>query len=72
MLIVDTFPTEVIEVTVNGISATATEAGGIGRVWVVSLILEPGTRSFAVEWTESDGCRRSQAVGPYMVVADEE
>ena len=72
MLIVDTFPTEVIEATANGISATATEADGIGRVWVVSLILEPGTQGFSVEWTESDGCRRSQAVGPYTVVADEE
>ena len=47
-------------------------ADGIGRVWVISLILVPGTRGFSVEWTESDGCMRSQAVGPYTVVADED
>lgn len=66
------FDMVVVEVTVNGISATATEAGGIGRVWVVSLILEPGTRSLAVEWTESDGCTGAQVMGPYTVVADED
>ena len=44
------FDMVVVEVTVNGISAT-----GSGRMWVVSLILEPGTRDFAVEWTESNG-----------------
>ena len=39
-----TFDIAVIEVTVNGISATDTKAGGFGGVWVVSLILELGTR----------------------------
>ena len=63
------FDMVVIEVTVNGISAT-----GSGRTWVVSLILEPGTRdlAIAVEWTESDGCTGRQATGPYTVVADED
>ena len=60
------------EVTVNGISATATNASGIGTVWVVSLTLEPGMRGFAVEWTESNGCTGLQAAGPYTVVADED
>ena len=59
------------EATVNGVAATSTNASGV-EVWVVSLILEPGTRSFAVEWTESDGCAWIQAVGPYTVVADED
>ena len=61
------FDMVVIEVTVNGISAT-----GSGRMWVVSLILEPGTRGFAVEWIESNGCIGVQAVGPYTVVADKD
>ena len=61
------FDMVVIEVTVNGISAT-----GSGRMWVVSLILEPGPRGFAVEWIESNGCIGGQAVGPYTVVADED
>ena len=62
----------VVEVTVNGISATDTKASGFGGVWVVSLILEPGTRGFFVEWTEPDDCTGGQAVGPYTVVADED
>lgn len=66
------FDMVVVEVTVNGVAATSTHASGVGLVWVVSLILEPGTRSFAVEWTESDGCTGLQAVGPYTVVADED
>ena len=61
------FDMVVIEVTVNGISAT-----GSGRTWVVSLILEPGTRTLAVEWTEPDGCTGAQASGPHTVVADED
>lgn len=63
------FDMVVIEVTVNGLSAT-----GSGRTWVVSLILEPGTRdlAIAVEWTESDGCTGLQVTGPYTVVADED
>ena len=61
------FDMVVVEVTVNRISAT-----GSGRMWVVSLILEPGTRDFAVEWTESNGCIGVQAMGPYTVVADED
>ena len=55
------------EATVNGISAT-----GSGYVWVVSLILAPGMRFLTVEWTESNGCIRSQVSGPYTVVADED
>ena len=55
------------EATVNGLSAT-----GSGYVWVVSLILEPGGRFLTVEWTESNGCIRSQVSGPYTVVADED
>ena len=70
MTFLDIIATE--EVTVNGISATATEAGEIGRVWVVSLILEPGTRTLTVEWTESNGCIGDQVSGPYTVVADED
>ena len=62
----------VVEVTVNGVAATSTHASGVGLVWVVSLILEPGMRGFAVEWTEPDGCPGVQAVGPYTVVADED
>ena len=65
----------VIEVTVNGIAATDTKAGGLfTSVWVVSLILEPGTRdlTLAVEWTKSDGCTGFQVTGPYTVVADED
>ena len=62
-----TFDKVTTEATVNGISAT-----GSGIMWVVPLILEPGTRSFTVEWTEIDGCLWSQAVGPYTVVADED
>ena len=61
------FDMVVIEVTVNGISAT-----GSGRTWVVSLILEPGTRDLAIEWTKPDGCTGAQATGPYTVVADED
>ena len=63
------FDMAVIEAAVNGISAT-----GSGRIWIVSLILEPGTRdlAIAVEWTESDGCTGRQATGPYTVVADED
>lgn len=69
----DTAFGKITEVTVNGISATDTKAGGLFRsVWVVSLILEPGTQGFSVEWTESDGCTGAQAVGPYTVVADED
>ena len=69
----DTAFGQITEVTVNGIAATDTKAGGLfSSVWVVSLILEPGTRTLSVEWTESDGCMRSQAVGPYTVVADED
>ena len=46
----DTAFGQVIEVTVNAISATATEAGRFfDSVWVVSLILEPGTRTLAVK-----------------------
>ena len=60
---------QVIEVTVNGISATDT---GADDVWIVSPILEPGTRSLSVEWTLSNGCVESHAVGPYTVVADED
>ena len=67
-----TFDIAVIEVTVNGISATDTKAGGFGGVWVVSLILEPGTRPLSVEWTESNGYVGGQAVGPYTVVAGED
>ena len=67
-----TFDMVVVEVTVNGISATTTNASGMGRVWVVSLILEPGTRNLAVEWTEPDGCTGAQAMGPYTVVTDED
>ena len=66
------FDMVVVEVTVNGIAATDTKASGFRSVWVVSLILEPGTRSFAVEWTESDGCTGAIAMGPYTVVADED
>ena len=67
------FDIAVIEVTVNGISATDTKAGGFGGVWVVSLILEPGTRPLSVEWTEkSNGCIGAEAVGPYTVVAGED
>lgn len=66
------FDMVVVEVTVNGVAATDTKASGLSSVWVVSLILEPGTRSFAVEWTESDGCTGAQAMGPYTVVADED
>ena len=66
------FDMVVVEVTANGISATDTKAGGFNSVWVVSLILEPGTRSFSVEWTEPDGCTGAQAMGPYTVVADED
>ena len=66
------FDMVVVEVTVNGISATTTNASGRGKVWVVSLILGPGTRNLAVEWTEPDGCTRAQAMGPYTVVADED
>ena len=62
----------VVEVTVNGISATATNASGMGRGWVVSLILEPRTRNLAIEWTEPDGCTGAQAMGPYTVVADKD
>ena len=61
------FDMVVIEVTVNGISAT-----GSGKMWVVSLILEPGTRNLAVEWTKPDGCTGAQAIGPYTVIADED
>ena len=60
------------EVTVNGIAATSTNSSGVGRTWVISLILEPGTRAFNVEWTESNGCTGAQAQGPYTVVADED
>ena len=60
------------EVTVNGIAATSANPSGVGRTWIVSLMLEPGTRSFPVEWTESNGCIGAQAVGPYTVVADED
>ena len=67
-----TFDIAVIEVIVNGISATDTKAGGFGGVWIVSLILEPGPRSLSVEWTESNGCIGDQASGPYTVVADED
>ena len=68
-----TFDIAVIEVTVNGIAATDTKAGGFGGVWIVSLTLEPGARDLAVEWTEkSNGCVWVQAVGPYTVVADED
>ena len=66
------FDMVVVEVTVNGVAATDTKASGFRSVWVVSLILEPGTRSFAVEWAESDGCTGAQAMGPYTVVADED
>ena len=59
-------------VTVNGISATATNASGIGRTWVVSLILEPGTQALAVEWTKPDGCTGAQVSGPHTVVTDED
>ena len=55
------------EATVNGISAT-----GSGYVWVVSLILVPGMQTLTVEWTESNGCIRSQVSGPYTVIADED
>ena len=69
----DTAFGQITKVTVNGVSATDTKAGGLfSSVWVVSLILEPGTRTLSVEWTESDGCMRSQAVGPYTVAADED
>lgn len=60
------------EVTVNGIAATSTNPNGVGRTWVISLILELGTQGFSVEWTESNGCTGTQAVGPYTVVADED
>ena len=60
------------EVTVNGIAATSTNPSGAGRTWVISLILEPGTRAFNVEWTESNGCTGAQVKGPYTVVADED
>ena len=63
------FDMVVIEVTVNGLSATDT---GTDDVWIVSPILEPGTRALAVEWTERDGCTGAQATGPYTVVADED
>ena len=63
------FDYAVIEVTVDGISATNT---GAGNVWIVSLILEPGTRSFSVEWASSDGYTGTKAVGPYTVVTDED
>jgi hypothetical protein len=67
------FDIAVMEVIVNGISATDTKAGGFGGVWIVSLTLEPGARDLAVEWTEkSNGCVWVQAVGPYTVVADED
>lgn len=57
-------------VAVNGKSATGTQAG---KVWVVSLNMEPGTgRAFPVEWTEIDGCTYSQAVGPYTVSIPED
>ena len=68
----DTAFGQVIEVTANGISATDTNAGGFSSVWVVLLIFEPGTQGFSVEWTLSNGCVESQAVGPYTVVADED
>ena len=68
----DTAFGQITEVTVNGISATDTKTGGLfSSVWVVSLILEPGTQGFSVEWTESDGCTGAQAIGPYTAVADE-
>ena len=57
----------VVEVTVNGISATES-----GHVWVVSLILELGMRTLTVEWTDSNGCIEAQAVGSYTVVPDED
>ena len=60
------FDMVVVEVTVNGISAT-----GSGRMWVVSMIFEPGTWDFAVEWTESNDFG-AQAMGPYTIVADED
>ena len=66
------FDMVVVEVTVNEVAATDTKAGGFSSVWVVSPILEPGTRDFAVEWTEPDGCTGAQAFGPYTVVADED
>ena len=66
------FDMVVIEVTVNGVAATATNASGMGRVWIVSLILEPGQGNLAVEWTKLDGCTGAQAMGPYTVVADED
>ena len=67
-----TFDMVVVEVTVNGVAATSTHASGVSLVWVVSLLLEPGTRTLSVEWTEPDGCTGVQAVGPYTVVADED
>ena len=60
------------EITVNGIAATSTNPSGVGRTWVISLILEQGTRDFNVEWTESNGCTGAQVSGPYTVVADED
>ena len=63
------FDMVVVEVTVNGISATDM---GADDVWIVSPILEPGTRALAVEWTESDGCTGAQVMGPYTVVAAED
>ena len=63
------FDMVVVEVTVNGISATDT---GADDVWIVSPILEPGTRVLAVEWTEGDGCTGAQVTGPYTVVPDED
>ncbi len=61
----------VVEVTANGVAATSTHASGVSLVWVVSLLLEPGTRTLSVEWTEPDGCPGAQAIGPYTVAADE-
>ena len=66
------FDPVVTEVIVNGIAATDTKASGVGLVWVVSLILEPGARAIDVEWTKPDGCPGARVFGPYTVVADEE
>ena len=64
------FDNAATEVAVNGKSATDIKAG---KVWAVTLALEPGTgRAFLVEWTRIDGCTFDQAIGPYTVVAPED
>ena len=59
-----TFDQGVTQASVNGFSAI-----GTSTVWTAMLVLEVGTASLNIGWTNRDGTRGAAAIGPYVVVA---